>query len=81
MLLLVEVRDSSVRFDQSVKLPLYARAGIAELWIVGLNRRVVDVYHGPAGGEYSERMTCRAGERVALALAPEIVVGLHLVFG
>jgi Uma2 family endonuclease len=81
VLLIVEVADSSLAFDRGVKLPLYARAGVAELWIVDLKRRVVDAYREPAGEGYRETATYRPGEQVALALAPEIVVTLDLVFG
>ena len=81
ILLLVEAADSSLRFDKTVKLPLYARAGIAEYWIVDLQRRVVDAYRGPAGDVYREKAKRRAGDELALVLAPEIVVRLGLVFG
>lgn len=80
ILLLVEVADSSLRFDRTVKLPLYARAGVAELWIVDLKRRVIDVYRTPTGDGYGEMATHQAGDRLALVLAPEIVVPLDLVF-
>ncbi len=81
VLLLVEVADSSLRFDRTVKLPLYARVGIAEFWIVDLKRRVVDVYRAPAGNGYGDAAAYRSGDRLALALAPEIVVKLDLIFG
>jgi Uma2 family endonuclease len=81
VLLLVEVADSSLRFDQTVKLPLYARAGIAEFWLVDLQRRVIDVYREPSGHSYTVMTTHAAGEEVALALAPAIVVRLAVVFG
>ena len=81
VLLLVEVADSSPRFDREVKLPLYARAGIGEFWIVDLKRRVLDAHRGPVGDGYDETTTHRPGEQLALALAPEIVVKLDLVFG
>jgi Uma2 family endonuclease len=81
ILLLVEVADSSLRFDRTVKLPLYARAGIAELWIVDLQRRVVDVHRRPADDEYGEITTHQPREQVALVLAPEIMVKLELTFG
>ncbi len=80
ILLLVEAADSSLHYDRTVKLPLYARAGIAELWIVDLKRRALDAYREPAGGEYREKTEYRTGE-VALVLAPEIVVRLDLMFG
>ncbi len=81
ILLLIEVADSSLRFDQTVKLPLYARAGIAELWIVDLKHRVLDAYRDPAGNGYRETTTHRPGDQLALVLAPEIVVTLGFMFG
>ena len=81
VLLLVEVADSSLRFDQKVKLPLYARAGIAELWIVDLQRRVLHAYRKPDDDAYGEMTTHQPGGHIGLALAPEIIVKLDLVFG
>ena len=81
VLLLVEVADSSLRYDLTVKLPLYARAGIAELWIVDLKRRALDAFRRPAGDGYAEVSTHRPGDRLALAAAPGITVSLDLMFG
>jgi Uma2 family endonuclease len=44
----VEVADSSLRKDRVRKAALYARAGIADYWIVNLNDRVLEVYREPA---------------------------------
>ena len=81
VLLVVEVADSSLRYDRTIKLPLYARAGIAEVWIVDLKRRVLDAYRRPSGGEYTETATHRPGDQLALAIAPEITVQLDLMLG
>ena len=64
-----------------MKLPLYARAGIPEVWIVDLGRRVVDAYRHIGRKRYAERTAHRPDARVALASAPEIVVALNLLFG
>lgn len=80
-LLVIEVADSSLRYDRAVKLPLYARAGIAEVWIVDLRRRVVDVHRAPAGDGYATVETHGPDDTVTLALAPDIAVVLHRVFG
>lgn len=80
ILLLVEVADSSLRYDRAVKLPLYARAGIGEVWIVDLHRRVVDVHRTPDANAYTTIETHGPESTVTLALAPEIVVPLHRVF-
>lgn len=45
--LVVEVADSSLRFDRRIKAPIYAAAGIADYWLVNLVDRVVEVYREP----------------------------------
>ena len=80
-LLLIEVSDSSLSIDRKVKLPLYAQAGIAEFWIVNLKDRILEAYRTPTGDDYADMTTHQANERIALSLAPEIVVQLDLVFG
>ena len=80
VLLLIEVADSSLRLDRQVKLPLYAQAGIAELWIVDLGSRRVDVFRDPAGPGYATTQTYRSGDRVVLGQTPGISVALDRVF-
>ncbi len=46
-----EVADSSLRFDQTTKLELYAGAKVAVYWIVNLKDRRVEVYTQPKGGK------------------------------
>jgi Uma2 family endonuclease len=41
ILLLIEVSDTTLRFDREVKVPVYAQAGVPEVWIVDLNGRKV----------------------------------------
>ena len=55
VLLLVEVSDSTLHKDTTIKLPLYARVGVAELWIVNLVQRRIEVYTDPAGSDYRYR--------------------------
>lgn len=52
VLLLIEVADSSVHYDRSRKLPLYARHGVPEVWLIDLNTRVAEVQRQPAGDRY-----------------------------
>lgn len=78
--LLIEVADSTLRYDRTVKLPLYAQAGIAEYWIVNLQDRVVEAHRSPAGDGYAEKKTHGPGDTVALAVMPEIVVSLAGAF-
>lgn len=43
VLLLIEVSDATLKYDRQVKMPLYARAGIEELWVVNLQDDEVEV--------------------------------------
>ena len=46
-LLVIEVSDSSLAFDRGTKAAMYAKAGIADYWIVNINERVVEVHRDP----------------------------------
>jgi Uma2 family endonuclease len=58
VLLVIEVADSSADLDREVKVPLYARAGVPEVWVVDLAARAVDVYReaSPEGYRHHRRM-------------------------
>jgi len=46
-LLVVEVSDTTLHLDRNRKAPLYARAGLAEYWIVNLVDRQLEVHRNP----------------------------------
>ena len=81
VLLLIEVADSSLRFDRAVKLPLYARSGIAEVWIVDLRHRVLLSHREPADDTFGRVSTHTRDESVSPALAPDVRLPLEGVFG
>lgn len=75
-LLVVEVAETSYRYDRRVKLPLYARAGVPEVWIVDLPQGVVQVFREPgAAGYASERPVGRDGT-VAPAALPDAAIAV-----
>jgi Uma2 family endonuclease len=53
VLLIIEVSDTSLRYDREVKLPLYARGNIPEVWIVDLAARAVTVHRNPEKAAYT----------------------------
>lgn len=63
--LLVEVGETSADLDRRVKMPLYARSGIAEVWLVDLEQGTVTVYREPAPGGYRTARVVRRGEQLA----------------
>ena len=72
--LVVEVSDTTLRFDRTTKAALYARAGIREYWIVDITGRQVLVHRQPAAEGYAEIAAYTADESVApLALPDEAV--------
>ena len=73
VLLLVEVSESSLSYDRNVKLPLYAKFGIPEVWIVDVLGAVVEVYREPREDAYASREQTRAG-----ALAPALIPGVTI---
>ncbi len=65
VLLLVEVADSSLLYDQRDKLEAYARNGIAEYWILDLTRNELHVFRDPAGPAYRHTQVVRHEESIA----------------
>lgn len=80
VLLVVEVADSSLRYDVDVKLPLYARHGIPEVWIVDLEHRRLEIYRRPDGDTYLEKHCPARGEAVIPAGLAECAVDVGDLF-
>ena len=72
VLLLIEVADSSLAFDQNQKLRLYARHGIPEYWLLNLNDSCLEVYRKPNGEVYAEKTTLHIGDTITLSQLAEI---------
>lgn len=62
VLLIIEVSDTSLRYDRETKLPLYAQHGVPEVWIVDLSAGSVEIHRRPVEGVYAEGTTRRRGE-------------------
>ena len=77
--LIVEVADSSLVFDRRKKAPLYARAGIADYWIVNLRARTLEVYRRPTrrrgttvGWVYAQTRVLRGSGSIAPLALPAV---------
>ncbi len=79
VLLLVEVSDTTLLFDRKQKLPLYARAGIPEVWIVNLVNNSLEVCTEPTGGTYRTRRVAQRGETVGLIALPGITFAVDAI--
>ena len=70
ILLVVEISDSTLNYDLRVKGPLYARAGIAEFWVVDIQGKQVIVHREPADGRFSSIVAYACGETIIPLAAP-----------
>ena len=75
-LLVVEVSDSSLHYDQRIKLPLYARHGVPEVWIVDLQNRQLHVFRTPHDLGYAESFSTAQPGTVSPAALPDVRVAL-----
>lgn len=80
VLLVIEVADTSLGYDREVKKPLFASAGIPELWIVNIEDEQVEVYKTPQNGDYIHRQDYKRGdtifiERLGFEVETERILG------
>jgi Uma2 family endonuclease len=80
-LLLIEAAASTARYDREIKLPLYARAGVRELWIVDLDAALLRVHREPKGDGYLQVSATPHPGRVGIAALPGVEIDLNGLFG
>lgn len=81
VLLLVEVADSSADYDRRKKIPLYARSGIPEVWLIDLPRDVIEIYARPANGRYQDFREARRGGTLTLSSLPNLAISVDDILG
>jgi Uma2 family endonuclease len=70
--LVVEVAESSLAYDRETKLPLYAEAGIPEVWLVDLTTDAIEAYSEPGSGGYQKLVRFARGEQVVSVTLPNL---------
>ena len=81
VMLLIEVSDTTLRYDRGVKLPLYARSGIREVWIVDLVGEIIERYTDPSGDGYQNVAQTRRGQRLEPITIPDLALDVDDVLG
>jgi Uma2 family endonuclease len=79
--LVVEVADSSVEYDRRVKTPLYARAGVPEVWLALIEADHVEVHREPGPTGYRVVRSVRRGESLSPGAFPELVLDVAALLG
>jgi Uma2 family endonuclease len=77
VLLLIEVSDSTLAFDQSTKLDLYARYGVSEYWVVDVEGRRIVVYREPAANGYVSEFEFSGPGTISPQAFPDIEVAVR----
>jgi Uma2 family endonuclease len=78
ILLLVEVADSSLEFDTTVKLSMYAILGIREYWVADLAEDRLLVYSKPAGDSYQIEKELHRGNTIAPRALPHCRIAVDV---
>ncbi|HET6629151.1 MAG TPA: Uma2 family endonuclease [Woeseiaceae bacterium] len=80
ILLIVEVADTSLKYDRDTKIPLYARHGIREVWLVDIDNERLAIYRQPGPEGYGAVSEPASPERTSLVMLPDLYVDLGDLF-
>jgi Uma2 family endonuclease len=81
VLLIIEVSDTTLAYDRMIKIPLYARAGIPEVWVADLAGDRVEAYSEPVNGSYQKTRRAARGETLTPERLPTVSVSVDDVLG
>ncbi|MEX0269209.1 Uma2 family endonuclease [Leptolyngbyaceae cyanobacterium UHCC 1019] len=71
---LIEVADTSLKFDCEVKALAYSRSGIAEYWVLDVNDRKLHVYRSPSANGYQSETILAEALTIAPLAFPDCVI-------
>ncbi len=72
ILLIIEVADSSIDYDRDVKAPLYAAAGIPEMWLFDVNQKLITGYSHPSPSGYKRIQHYEAGDALSMTAFADV---------
>lgn len=82
--LLIEVSDSTLKYDQEIKLPIYAENKVNEVWIINLNKdaiapnqSLIEVYRHPQNNYYQQRQIFTKKDTISCLAFPEIAIEVN----
>lgn len=73
-LIVVEVSDSTLKYDRDIKLSLYAEAEIQEVWIVNLQKNIFEIHTKPSEGLYQIVKIFKSGETFQSEIVPTLKI-------
>ena len=79
-LLVIEVSDSTLRYDRDRKVPLYARHGVPEVWVVDVNGNALLFYGALRDGKYERHGVLERPTSVPIARLPGVTLDVGALF-
>ncbi len=85
ILLIIEIADSTLKYDREIKLPLYAEAGISDYWLFNLVNNHLEAYSKPyqelqGSFGYSVKQIVLPNQSIPLPCFPELSLDLSKIF-
>lgn len=80
ILLLIEVADTSFTYDQSIKVPLYAKFQIPEVWLINLNQQQLEHYTNPINNTYQNKTLFYPDQIITSLAFPSLEFPLKQIF-
>jgi len=80
VILIIEVSDTTLAYDRDIKIPIYARHGIAEVWLLDLHGGSLSIHRDPGPKGYQRVFTAKKNETVSPVLLPSIEIDLTEVW-
>ena len=81
ILLVIDVADSSLDYTRGVKVPLYARAEVAETWLMDLVADHIELYRQSREGQYRQVIYATRGEQISPQAFPNVVLSVDELLG
>jgi Uma2 family endonuclease len=78
-LLVIEISKTTLRYDREIKVPLYARHGIPEVWVVDLKGSQILFFRTPTAGAYADVSSTKTPGVVTLSALPDVTLDLSAV--
>ena len=76
ILLLIEVSDTTLKYDRETKIPLYGENAIQEVWLVDLNQHYLEVYRQPLKKGYQNIQKLQPPGIISLSFFPSFSLNL-----
>ena len=72
----IEVSESSLRYDRGRKLQVYARCGVPEYWVVNIPEQCIEVYRSPQGDAFARLEKYQRGESICLEAFSDVLIAV-----